>query len=858
MKGMLILADGIIRGAGSVRLVMKMICFLVSQLFPLQWMYWQSQHDEQMLPEAAYNDPLPQSTLQRLVGRLKPSLCDTLVNTIGCALVTTLPSHRTYQIPSEFFAVSSGTLSACGLVALHRVVHRVDKDHRWSGYARCFLPSIGLMKAVVKMPHATTNLITTNELLKDVIEITCTAVAIVFLLRWIQLERRAWQMMWWAEASNRDADGLQMRFNESTARDRQRFETVYVLTEFITLTAMVFAMRRKSVDRGGVSDAQLCIYMSIAPLCLLLRGFRCYTQDKSTVFIDRISIAFDAFNFLAHSWLAGSAGSAVSSPHFSYLLSILLHYLIIFVFPFQRAVVVVPVCYVGFLVGRLTSEVPEPFVPFFLAITLLLAVSANWMIERSKKEAFTLLERSTKECINEKVLRCRAEFDKEMAIGSANSTSVRLASDSGIESNHKDCLFAVTDAFKCSGCNLRMATDVQPVVQAPSSCFSAPAVICDSNAQDCSLGASVGSCVDGNCLPPDAMVWLECKQQPTPAQDLAAGDRVLCFDRLGQSLKHASITKAQTIAGQAKWVTVTLQDNTKLAMTADHPMRPMRADTDGQMQNLEQNVCAQDLQPGHHHLLALKVVPVLVTDVQSSGFCESRVSLSVQQPERHAIFVATADQATGSLQSMAVESCTPITTLRMCSRRTFVDIMDSESAQEDPLLQRSNSAPALLSSAQTHLDTAVVRKSCVRPPPSASSVSSASFDVALGSTVYLEKADGNNGQLHLKPSSPKTASLNQLLQVRAASLQSVGSLYHESGDCRACAFALRRGDQTCFKGALCERCHASEGHLSYKDMKYLKRHKTRNTKREKRATVAATDEVQANPDDVPRVTELSL
>jgi len=222
-------------------------------------------------------------------------------------------------------------------------------------------------------------------------------------------------------------------------------------------------------------------------------------------------------------------------------------------------------------------------------------------------------------------------------------------------------------------------------------------------------------------------------------QGLAVGDRVLCFDKLGQSLKHASITKAQTIAGQAEWLTVTLQDNTKLAMTADHPMRPLSAHTDGQMQSLEQNVCAQELQPGHHHLLALKVVPVLVTDVRSSGSCESRVSLSVQQPERHTIFVAAADQATGSVQSMAVASCTPFTPIRMCNRRTFIDIIDTEAAHEDPLLQRSSSAPALLSSAPTHLHKAAIRKSCVRPPPSDSSVSSASFDVALGSRVCLER-----------------------------------------------------------------------------------------------------------------------
>jgi len=238
-----------------------------------------------------------------------------------------------------------------------------------------------------------------------------------------------------------------------------------------------------------------------------------------------------------------------------------------------------------------------------------------------------------------------------------------------------------------------------------------------------------------------------------------------------------------------------------------------------------------------------------VTDVRSSGSCESRVSLSVQQPERHTIFVAAADQATGSVRSMAVASCTPITPIRMCNRKTFVDIIDTESAHEDPLLQRSSSAPALLSSAPRHLRKALV-------PPSGSSVSSASFDVALGSRVCLVKADEHNAQLHLKPSNPETASLNQLLHIRAAALESVGSLYHESRDCTPCAFTQSRGDRTCFKGVLCERCHATEGHLPFKHIKYLKRRMARSVKRDQRACVTATDGEQAHSDEVLHVTEV--
>jgi len=153
----------------------------------------------------------------------------------------------------------------------------------------------------------------------------------------------------------------------------------------------------------------------------------------------------------------------------------------------------------------------------------------------------------------------------------------------------------------------------------------------------------------GDCLPADAVAWVENRPLPQSLSEIQRGQKVLCYDHIGQSARYVAVMDVSIETAAANWVNVELEDGSTLAMTEDHPCHKGTRDI----------VLARDLEPGCDTLMVLKMVPVkvrAVSAVKPNSFDEeprTRVSLNLTQPDRHSLFVAAA----GQVPTMAVGSC---------------------------------------------------------------------------------------------------------------------------------------------------------------------------------------------------------
>ncbi|CAK0846287.1 unnamed protein product [Prorocentrum cordatum] len=153
-----------------------------------------------------------------------------------------------------------------------------------------------------------------------------------------------------------------------------------------------------------------------------------------------------------------------------------------------------------------------------------------------------------------------------------------------------------------------------------------------------------------DCLPLDAGVWVEGRAEPRALRDLEQGERVLCYDILGGSVRYAEVLEKQVDFREVPWVVVVLDDGTRLAMTADHPVQPA---------NRREAVRAAELAPGSDRVVVHRVVtdPVRVREVSRLPAARERprgrAYLAVRQPDRHLVLVAGEGAQRGAA-SMAV------------------------------------------------------------------------------------------------------------------------------------------------------------------------------------------------------------
>lgn len=381
-----------------------------------------------------------------------------------------------------------------------------------------------------------------------------------------------------------------------------------------------------------------------------------------------------------------------------------------------------------------------------------------------------------------------------------------------------------------------------PELRGPPSICSAPAVVIRDSADSEGDESRTAGCTSGDCLPSDSLAWVEGHTMMRKLCTIEPGERVLCHDKLSGSLKYATVRDVTVERGAAEWVLVELSDGTVLRMTTDHPVRP---DRNGAKSPI---VRAGDLQADRDSLVCLKATPVLVRSVsmclpqgESQSDTESvhpsRVYLTVQQAERHAIFVAAPGSKTeqAGVSTMAVGSAdlkpqTPADGYMV--KNTFVHCDDSNTMRFRDQ-GRSNSAPSRVLAAPERQSASNDPKE--RPQDIyAESVSGASkiSSKVLSDGSQCSSVISTNGEsiVHIggqlaplvdevsgavvgvRPATfaSSAVKLSSILALKTAGMRSIGSCEHASGECKVCLFENRRrhnNGPACYKGVTCDRCH---------------------------------------------------
>eukprot|EP00928_Gymnodinium_smaydae_P054247 TRINITY_DN3805_c0_g1_i11.p1 TRINITY_DN3805_c0_g1~~TRINITY_DN3805_c0_g1_i11.p1 ORF type:complete len:820 (-),score=125.04 TRINITY_DN3805_c0_g1_i11:362-2821(-) len=340
-----------------------------------------------------------------------------------------------------------------------------------------------------------------------------------------------------------------------------------------------------------------------------------------------------------------------------------------------------------------------------------------------------------------------------------------------------------------------------------------------------------------DCLPPDAVAWVEGACEPMKLSSVLPGQRVLCFDHLSRSLKYSTVEHASMHdAQESSWVTVKLADGTKLPMTSDHPVFARVLNNEGLAAECGP-IRAQDLQPGRHALEVFTRTPVVVDEVAemlplgtAAGAPATRVSLSVRQADRHSIFVS---RTAGGEPGIAVASAkvTPMVDYRRVSvKNTFID--DPLEYDEDIVpLPRVRSAPDLtvqmasgatsvanvatsLATTSRGMRSILSLRSSLRSSTAKSSLkSSEPTDISDSSAVIVCGPQDGLAPLASSSTQPRasSASLLEYQVLRKGGIASHGSRGHAEGDCYPCLMQQLWYDgkfsEPCKFGHFCGRCH---------------------------------------------------
>jgi hypothetical protein len=421
-----------------------------------------------------------------------------------------------------------------------------------------------------------------------------------------------------------------------------------------------------------------------------------------------------------------------SIPHPSKMNALFLFhsvYVGLFVLTFRTAAFLLPLglaayntivlsCYLRFYNGmsgdlRDPSELTENlYVELFLITCIqLFVVVAKKKLENSQRSLYVALEHMRAEAIREKVLRCNVEFEQSWL------QSNFVPGGAGGADVQGEVLGSPDVQGECSihSWNTHLAGN-----EVPHSLRSAPTILCPTKCPKRASGiknCGDGSCDEGDCLPSDALVWVESEPLPQPLSQLKPGQRVLCYDNLLGRVTYDAVCEisASEHADSREWVTVFLADGTALQMTTDHPIECYSV----QEQNVrvggmkKKYAHAGELQPGRDGVNVLKVSTVPVKDIERHGpgyaptddaGPKQWVNFTLQQPQRHTVFVAQRKgQAVQPMMAVGSTDLSPLAQQQMrdvCVRNTFVDL-DSLSGISS---RRTASAPPTLPGARVCRD----------------------------------------------------------------------------------------------------------------------------------------------------------
>lgn len=372
-------------------------------------------------------------------------------------------------------------------------------------------------------------------------------------------------------------------------------------------------------------------------------------------------------------------------------------YMSLFVLSFSSAVVVTPICMViySFLVlscyrayyaeSEHVQQVvwEDVFTDIVVMIlTLCCAVLAKRMLEQLQRSFFSALQSEKRKALEEKVMRCKVEFEnsnlQDMLSSSLAADHLRARNSAKMPSKFQSLL--------------KMKPKAPSVKSAPPVVISRSVKGKDAQVHEALPSVLQGCQGDGDCLPAEACVWVDHHMDPQPLHSLHAGDRVLCYDNLLQCVKHVEVVQATVTQEESPkdFVTVQLADDTLLEMTSDHHVECYS----GMGGGMRKCIPAVNLQEGEDSLIVLNIKPQEVVKVSRSSRDEDDgrrrwVSLNVQQPQRHSVFVANHQSIHGRYPTtMAVGSADLKPTLAQV-RHTFVHIQDSEHSSS----RKTNSAP---------------------------------------------------------------------------------------------------------------------------------------------------------------------
>jgi len=393
-----------------------------------------------------------------------------------------------------------------------------------------------------------------------------------------------------------------------------------------------------------------------------------------------------------------------------------------------------------------------------VAMMCTMSFAIKQIIEMHEHKLFCELHKQRQQTVQEKVLRCAAEFEREQLKG--GNIHLELHTSENDE------------------CNTQSAVSAPAVVQQPGQIASVNQLVCSGS----------------SCLPCAAEVWKEGHSVPTPVQEVAPDDRVLCLDEWTGSIIYLPITEVHiTDAHQTSWVMVTLEDGSMQQMTSDHPVCPH---AHGQPCPWSR---ACDLKPAYHTIPVLKLMHVPVKAIKhlevdttstQAGMNSKKVSLSVNDNRRYTVLACCGPEQEGQC-CMAVGAVAPLGAKEVFSHNTFLHVV----TEDFGVLRRCMSEPALHTT---------------NMPPSNTGTNNVS---SSGGATSTTESSGDTASILIWDQDVCKASF--VAALRSKNLPSAGSDLHESGNCRPCLFHTRQNKQwaSCWKGRLCSHCHVTAGHM---------------------------------------------
>jgi len=436
-----------------------------------------------------------------------------------------------------------------------------------------------------------------------------------------------------------------------------------------------------------------------------------------------------------------------------------------------------------------------------LVPTLVISAIAKYKMTASKRLLMDFLAKQNKNVVQEKVLRCQAEFTCEQ-MASQFATNQVGAHPSDLE-------YAAAKATQDDATAL--ASDMAPSAQTVPASFQCRreglTPLCSSR--------------DGDCLPATAVAWVENCPVPLPLKSLLPGQRVLCYDNVGRGLTYAEITDSHPAqhSADADWIVVTLTDGTRLSMTADHPVT-VSPSVEHSLEMSRQCIYAEELEADRDCLMVLKMVSTPVASVSRMEAAPASdqgnscmpgnewITLTVEQPERHELFVATCNKLGLPGEPIAVGSSdrvrSSVSPSKVQVKNSFIGIHI-----ESSLPKRPSSAPPSFKAGRSE----AVRHDV---PSFESDTVSTLSDV---SNSLSTESRGCQATVKIGPPNSSSMKLADLLHSKSAGV-SMGSFHKSKKDCRPCGFHFtwlgNPSKRPCKASHMCEYCHDPSHHTCWK------------------------------------------